>query len=183
MHPHTFRRTQIRSVLRKWHQNQGSTELILTSQRTEIAKSACEPKCQGLLAETHWRSSTSSRKVRRLDNGWSQSPQRAGWITEQSPVRCRCSRSCHSTDLIPSVKNKDFKRDGKEFTKVPRPVTKAKSYSYGQFIEVWKILWRSIMEWWNFNTSSIQDKWRCGKSSTKSERRNFRLQSRLDEKW
>ena len=31
-------------VLRKWCQNQGSTIFIVTSQKTEIAKSACEPK-------------------------------------------------------------------------------------------------------------------------------------------
>ena len=51
MHPHTFLRTQIRNVTRKWYQYQGSTVLALTSQKTEIAKSACEPKAQGLLAE------------------------------------------------------------------------------------------------------------------------------------
>ena len=34
-----------------WYPNQGSTVFILTSQKTEIAKSACEPKSQGLLAE------------------------------------------------------------------------------------------------------------------------------------
>ena len=53
MHPHTFLRTQIRNVPRKWYQNQnqGSTVLKLTSHKTEIAKSACEPKWQGLLAE------------------------------------------------------------------------------------------------------------------------------------
>ena len=41
MHPHTF---LIRNVLRKWYQNQGSTVFTLTSQTTEITKSACEPK-------------------------------------------------------------------------------------------------------------------------------------------
>ena len=51
MLPHTFLRTLMRNVLRKWYQNQGSTVIILTSQKTEIAKSACEPKWQWLLAE------------------------------------------------------------------------------------------------------------------------------------
>ena len=40
MHPHTVLRTQIRNVLRKWQQNPGSTAFILTSQKTELAKSA-----------------------------------------------------------------------------------------------------------------------------------------------
>ena len=51
MHPHTFLRTQIRNGLRIRYQNQGSTVFVLTSQKTEIAKSACEPKWQGLLTE------------------------------------------------------------------------------------------------------------------------------------
>ena len=87
---------------------------ILTSQKTEIAESACEPKRQGLLAED------------------------ARWVTKQSPVRCRCSRSWHSMDSILSVQNKDFTRNGKDFTKVPRAVGKTKSYSYWQFIGTWK---------------------------------------------
>ena len=72
----------------------------------------------GSLQKTHWRRSTSSRKVWWLDNGWSQDPRWGGWITKQSPVRCRCSRSCYSMDSILSVQNKDFTGDGKEFTKV-----------------------------------------------------------------
>ena len=68
---------------------------------------------KGSLQKTHWRSSTLSRIV---DNGGSQSPQRGVWITEQSPVRCRCSiRAKH-----------DLTGDGKEFTKVLRAVTQAK---------------------------------------------------------
>ena len=51
LHPYTFLRTQIRNVVRKWYPNWGSTVFILTSQKTEIAKSACEPKWQGLLAQ------------------------------------------------------------------------------------------------------------------------------------
>ena len=63
-----------------------------------------------------------------------QGPQWGGWITEQSLVRCRCSRSCHSMDSTVSVQNKDSKGDGKEITKVPRAFTKAKSYLHGQLI-------------------------------------------------
>ena len=41
MHPHTVLRNQIWNILRKWQQNQGSTvSIFLTSQQTEIAKSA-----------------------------------------------------------------------------------------------------------------------------------------------
>ena len=37
-------------------------------------------------------------------------------------------------------KNKKFSRDGEESTKVPRAVTEAKSYLYGQFMRIWQIL-------------------------------------------
>ena len=39
-----------------------------------------------------------------------------------------------------SVQNKDFTRDGKEFTKVPRATTRVTSYLYGQFSGIWKNL-------------------------------------------
>ena len=65
---------------------------------------------KGSLQKTHWRSSTSSRKVWWLDNSRSQSPHRGGWITEQSSVRCRCSRSCHSMVAILSVQNQSLLR-------------------------------------------------------------------------
>ena len=54
----------------------------------------------GCLQKTHWRSSTSCRKVWWLDNGRSQSSQRRTWISEQSSIRSRGARSCHSMDAI-----------------------------------------------------------------------------------
>ena len=44
--------------------------------------------------------------------------------SRNKPVRCRCSRSCHSMDSILSVQNKDPAGDGHEFTKVHRSVAK-----------------------------------------------------------
>ena len=43
-------------------------------------------------------------------------------------------------DSILYVQNKNFSEDGKVFTKVPRAVTEAKSYLYGQFNGIWKML-------------------------------------------
>ena len=94
------------------------------------------------LQKTHWRSSTSSREVWWLQNGRSQSRQRGWWITEQSMVRCRCSRSCHWMDSILSVQNQNFAGDGKEFTKVCR-----------QFIWTWANLVMIYHESSNLNTS------------------------------
>ena len=70
---------------------------------------------KGSLKKTHWRRSTSCRKVRRLDNDWSQSPQRGRWISKQSSIRSREVRSCHSMDSILSVQNKIFTWDIKKF--------------------------------------------------------------------
>ena len=174
MHPHTCLRTQIRNVLRKWFFKSRKHSIIHThfpkDQNCEVCLRTKIYK--GSLQKTHWRSITSSRKVWWLDNGWSQGPQWGGWITKQSLVRCRCSRSCRSMDSILSVQNKDFTRDGKEFAKVSRAVAKNKSYFFGQFIGIWKILWRSIMDS-NLNTSSIRDRWHCWESRTKNKRRNL----------
>ena len=49
LQPHAFLMTHIWNVLRKWPPR--STVLTLTSQKTEIAKSASEPRLQGLLEE------------------------------------------------------------------------------------------------------------------------------------
>ena len=119
---------------------------------------------KGSLQKTHWRSFTSSINVWWLDNSWSQSPEWGVWITKQSPVRFRCSRSCHSMDSILSVQNKNFTGDGKELKKVSRAVTKAESSLYGQFIGTRQILWRFIVESSHVNASSIQDEWHCWKS-------------------
>ena len=104
-----------------------SQDLSSTSPAQEPSDGLAPGDCCGSppkKPKPNWRSSTSSRKVRRLDNGWSQSPQWGRWITEQSNVRCRCSRSCHSVDTILSVQNPDFTGYWKEFTKVSRAVAK-----------------------------------------------------------
>ena len=88
---------------------------------------------KGSLQKTHWRSSTLSRKVCWLDDGRSQGPQWGRWISKQSSICCRGTRFGNSTDSIPSVQNKKFSGDRKDFTKVPRAVAKTKSYKNGQF--------------------------------------------------
>ena len=49
LHPHTLLMTRIRNVLQKWHP--GSNVYLITSRKIEIAKSACQPRWQELLAE------------------------------------------------------------------------------------------------------------------------------------
>ena len=55
--------------------------------------------------------------------------------SEQSPIRCGGTSSRHSVE---SVSNQNFTRDGEEFTKVPRAVAEAKSYSCEQLLEFGK---------------------------------------------
>ena len=66
-------------------------------------------------------------------------------------MRGRCSRSFHSMDSVVSVQDKDFTGDGEEFTTVPRVVGKTESYSYRQFIGIWKSCQRLS---WNHRTST-----------------------------
>ena len=47
--PHTFLRTQIRNVLRMWHQNQGSIVFLVFCQKTKIAKYALWNKIMRVL--------------------------------------------------------------------------------------------------------------------------------------
>ena len=126
---------------------------------------------KGSLQNTHWRSSTSSRKVWWLDNSRSQSPQWGKWTSKQSPRRSRGTRSSHSMDSVLSVQNKNFSGDGKEFKNVSRAVWKAKSQLHWQFVGIWQILW-SIMESSYFDTRSIRDEWDCWESGTQNTARD-----------
>ena len=136
--------------------NQGSTVFILTSQKTEIPKSACEPKWYGALC----RRRTCEVVLRAEEFG--------DMITADHKVPNELGKSRHYHRCVVVVQdlatqwilnliraNKDFTGDGKELAKVSRAVTQAKSYLYRQFIGMWKILWRSIMESSNLNTSPI----------------------------
>ena len=76
-------------------------------------------------------------------------------------------------DSILSVQNKDFTRDGENFVKILGAVAKTQNYFYGQFIGIWSILWRSLLESLHVYTTSTPDKWHRWKSRTKSERRYF----------
>ena len=129
------------------------------------------------------------RNVWWFDNCRAQNPQRRTWILEQSPIRCRGTSSRHSME---SVSNRNFTGDGEEFTKVPRVVAEATSYSYVQFKRIWQVLWRIIMESSNNYTSSIRDKRNCRTSCgfaeravrwIKEETSAVFLQSGSDDKW
>ena len=106
-----------------------------------------------------------------LINSRSQSPQRRKWISNQSSVRSRGSRSCHSMDTILSVQNGNFSGNGKEFTEISWAVGKGESHLHWQFVGIY--LWRFIMESSYFHTSLIRDEWDCRKSSAQSKGRHL----------
>ena len=108
-----------------------------------------------------------------LDNSGAQNPQRRMWISVQSPVRCRGTKSHHSVDIT-RVKTELHRRRRRIFMEVPRAVAETRSYSYGR-------LWRIITE----AISHRLETWNCRTSCTSSKRRDISvlLQSGLNEEW
>ena len=58
----------------------------------------------------------------------------------------------------------------KNLRKFTETVEEAKSYSYRQFIRIWQVLWRIIIELSNNYTSSIRNKRNCRTSCTSNKR-------------
>ena len=67
--PHPFLKTRNPNVLRKWCQSQGNTVFLVTSQKTESAKYACETKFRGILAEDALAKQYLEQKSLVTDNG------------------------------------------------------------------------------------------------------------------
>ena len=121
---------------------------------------------KGSLQEAHCWCSASCRKFWWLDDSRSQSPQWRRWISKQSPIRDRGTRFSYSVDTILSVQNQNVSGNGKEFTKVLESSEKPKVILYRQFLGIWQILWRIIMESLYINASTIRDEWHCWESGT-----------------
>ena len=102
-------------------------------------------------------------------------------LNEEGESRNNLRHAVVVQDLATQWIQSYFTRDGKEFTKVPRAVTKAKTYLDAQILEVWKILWRYIKESSNFNTSSVP----VAEGAVRRVKGTSAvlLQSGLDEKW
>ena len=86
--------------------------------------------------------------------------------------------------ILPA-RNKNFTGDGEESTKVSGAVTEAKRYFIGQFIGIWQVLWRIIM---NHRTSTpfLSETNGIAERATRQVKEGTSavlLQSGLDEKW
>ena len=185
MRPHTFLRTQIRNVLRKWYQNQGSTVFILTSQKTEIAKYACEPRWQSLFAEDVLAKQYPIWKVWWLDDSRSQSLQWGGWISKQSLIRSRDTRSSHSMANTIRAKQRTSQEKEKSLGKFLEPSHKPKDIYTDNSLE-----FRKYCEdlSWNHRTSTSHRSETDGIAGravrrVKEGTSAVLLQSGLDERW
>ena len=90
---------------------------ILTSRKTDIARSVKGPKLQGH-QKTQWRSRTSCWKFWWFDYSRSQSSQWQLRISKQSSICNRGAGSSHSIDPGVSVQNKNFSGNTKVLAKV-----------------------------------------------------------------
>ena len=163
--PHTFLRTQIRNVLQKWHP--GSTVFfLLTSQKIEVAKSACEPKMASALCRRR-----TGEAVPRAEKFGDLVAADHKVLNEEGESRNSHRYAVVVQDLATQwirfylCKNKNFSGDGKEFNKVFRAVTQTTHLKFGESCE-------DLPEKTNFDTSSIRDEWYCCKSSTQKKSRD-----------
>ena len=141
---------------------------------------------KGPLQQTHWRSSTSSRKVWWLDNSRSQSSQWRLWISEPSQICSRGARLGHSMDPGVSVqKQKPLRKQKKSLRKFLVPSLKQKvictdnSSEFGKSCEELS---------WNHRTSTPHRSETNGNAEravrrVKEGTSAALLQSGLDEKW
>ena len=145
---------------KKWHQ--GSTVFILTSQKTRIAKSACEPKWQGLFAEDVLAQSNLVQKILVIclqqitkssmrDVNQETITGTLSWYKILLLDGCsliRVKRSLYMRRREVCQIFWSLRTDRKLYTQTTR----------------WERMWNFIMESPHFNTSSIRDKWHCWKS-------------------
>ena len=127
---------------------------------------------KGSLQKTHWRSSTSSRKVWWHDNSRSRSSQWRRWIPKQSPTRSRGTRSRHSMDTVLFVQNENFSGDESH-------VYTDNSLELGKSCEDLSRNHRTSAPHRSETKGTVQRAVRRIKEGTSA----FLLQSRLDEKW
>ena len=153
------------------------------------------PNDKSSLQKTHWQSST-SRKVWWLDNGWSQSPPWGGWITEQSPIRCRGTRLGNTVDFIILMwKQKLLRKRKRVLQKFSEPTRKPKrktsqeetQKSQMKFLEPTRkpkvVYTDNSLQFckscedllWNHRTTTthrLETNGYCGKSGTQNRRRD-----------
>ena len=164
----------------------GSTVFFLTSRKIETAKSACEPKWFGHLAEDALANLFfEQQKFGDLMTADHFCPQWGRWISKQSPMRSRGTRSSHSMDSVQPCKTRTSQETDKSLRKFLEPSEKPKviytdnSLEFGKSCEDWS---------WNhctFNTHRSETNGTAERAvrSIKEGTSAALLQSGLGEKW
>ena len=140
--------------------NRGSTVVMLTFRKTEIATSASEPKETGLLLKMHWRSFNTNRKVRGLDVGRSHKvlneAVNPGSIID-TPSRDNFSL-LNGFNLI-RAERKFLRRWIKEFANISRGFRKSKRHVHRHSPEFGKSYQHLSWHHRSTFTLSIRDEW------------------------
>ena len=159
-HPQALLVNQIRNVLPKWYW--GSTIFILSSRKTEIAKSAREPRLQGILAEI---ALVIQNLVQKISGDFITADHKVlGWGCE-SRINHRYSVVVPdlATQWIQSYpcKTKTSQETERTSRKFLQPSEKPRVFLYGQFVGIWQNLWRNFLESLQLNASPFRDFWYC----------------------
>ena len=126
----------------------------------------------GSLQKTHWRSSTSSRKVWWLDNGRITKSSMRDVNQETITSTLSWYRIQPLKDSILSVQNKTSQETERSLRKFLKPSEKPKVVDTDISSEFWQHLWRVILVSLYVNNPSIRDEWHCWKSSAQNKRRD-----------
>ena len=171
----------------KWNRAPVSEAFILTSQKdpncdiclkTKITRASCRRRAGTVVprAEHFGDLITADHKV--LGEGCeSRHEHRYAVVVQDLATQWSQSYPC---------KNKNFSGTTKYLARVPGADEEAKSHLPWQFLRIWKILWRIILESLYDNTTQIRNKWDCWESSAQSKKEGTSavlLQSGLNENW
>ena len=160
-------RTSFQNGVTEAHQN------LLTSPKTKFARSASEPRLQGLLAQDEPETQHLEQRSLVFYYSWSHRSHWGLWISKQ--LWCRIWPP-NGSNLN---RTKKTSGNGKEFAEVLGADEETQSHLHWQFPGIWPILWRLILESLYVNTTQIRNKWDCRKSRAQSERSAVLLQSGL----
>ena len=150
----------------------GNTVFILTSRKTEIARSARGPTSWGPRAEDALAEPYLVQKI--LEIWLQQITKFSVKVVNLEKIIdmqswCRTWPPNGSSRLRP--KQKLLRKPRGACKKFLEPNRKPKGHLHWQFLRIWQSLWRSFMESLYVDTTQIGNKWYCWKSSAQSKRR------------
>ena len=126
-----------------WKRHPGSIAFIFTAQKTEIAKSASEPRLQGVLEGSELvKQSTAEHKVL-TEGGEFWNDHKYAVVVQDLATQWIQSYSC---------KKKTSHKTERSLRKFFEPSEKPESHLYQQITGIWQVLWRLLIESLYFTT-------------------------------